>query len=221
MELRRYMRILLRRWWVIVALTVLVGVFSLLTYRPPAPVYTATMRFNVGLVPQELAADVYTYDHYYAWLSSEYLMDDLASAVRGGVFAQRVQARLGEGAPSPAGAISSATEHRVLTVSITWGNAEELAALANAAVAVLQEEAADFVGPIGTAKPVLRLIDPPVVVPVGPSLKARLDLPLRVALALLAGVAVAFVWDYVDPTVRERAELESLGLVVLGEIPRR
>ena len=60
-----------------------------------------------------------------------------------------------------------------------------------------------------------------VVVPRPASLTARFDLPLRLELALLAGIALTFLLDYLDLTVRNRAELEALGLPVLGEIPTR
>ncbi|RLC86056.1 MAG: hypothetical protein DRJ03_09895 [Chloroflexi bacterium] len=81
------------------------------------------------------------------------------------------------------------------------------------------EDSGDFVGPLGDARPVLRLIDPPVVFPVGRSLKQKLDIPLRLGLAFLAGVALTFLLDYLDTSLRDRAEVEALGLSVLGEIP--
>ena len=43
MELRQYWRIIWRRWWLIVALPTIVLVVSLVTYKPPAAVYQATM----------------------------------------------------------------------------------------------------------------------------------------------------------------------------------
>ena len=60
----------------------------------------------------------------------------------------------------------------------------------------------------------------PVVNPIAPGIRSQLDLPLRVALALLAGLGLALLAHYIDPTVRDRAELERLRLPVLGEIPK-
>jgi capsular polysaccharide biosynthesis protein len=67
---------------------------------------------------------------------------------------------------------------------------------------------------------VLRLIDPPVVVPVGRRLTQKLDIPIRIGLALIAGVAGAFILDYVDQSIRDGQEVEAMGLRVLGYIPR-
>jgi capsular polysaccharide biosynthesis protein len=55
---------------------------------------------------------------------------------------------------------------------------------------------------------------------VGRSLRDKLHLPIRLFVALVAGVALAFLWDYLDNTVRDRSEVEALGVSVLAEIPR-
>jgi hypothetical protein len=221
MELIRYWHIVRRHWWLIVALLAIVGAVSLATYDwSPPQVFTATLRFNVGLEPVPPPDAEYVYSPLDVWRSAEYLMDDLASAVRGADYARRVAARLGEPNLSLAGAFSAATEFRVLTVSIFWGDKEQLARIANAAAAVLNQEAEELVGPLGRARPVLRLIDPPVVVPVGRSLKDKLDIPIRLGLALLAGIAGAFLLDYIDTSVRTHDEVEAMGISVLAQIPR-
>jgi len=219
MELRLYWQIVWKRAWLVAILVGIVAVVTIVTYHPPATTYAATLRFNVGLLPVPPTGAEYTYNPLDTWMASEYLMDDLASAVRGGTFAAAVQSRLGAEAPPLAGAFSAATEHRVLAVHITWGNATQLADIANAAVAVLEEDSNTFVGPLGNAQPVLRLIDPPVIFPVGRSLKQKLDIPLRLGLAFIAGVALTFLLDYLDTSLRDRSEVEKLGLTVLGEIP--
>ena len=66
----------------------------------------------------------------------------------------------------------------------------------------------------------IAVIDRPVVSRVGASLREQVDIPIRVLIALLAGIALAFVLDYLDSSVRDAREVEALGLHVLGEIPR-
>jgi hypothetical protein len=222
MELIRYWRIVYRHRWVIAGLLVVVALVSAATYdwSPPA-MFSTTFRFNVGLEPVPPAGAEYVYNPHDIWMASEYLMDDLASAVRGSDYAHRVAVRMGEAGMNLAGRFGATTEHRVLTVSATWGDRAQLELIANAAVAVLNEEAGQLVGPLGEARPVLRLIEPPVVVPVGRSLKDKLDIPIRLGLALLVGIAGAFLLEYLDGSVRTSAEVEELGIAVLGQIPRR
>lgn len=229
MELGQYWHIVWKRIWVVAVLVIVVAVASTATYRTPPTIYQATMRFTVGIVPEKRPPTEYGYDYYYTWVTSEYLADDLAEIVKGGAFAAAVQAQMvaaGNSQPvNPAGSISGSAEHRILTVTVTrtGGNdaAEQTGRIAEAVAAVLQEQAGEFFGQMGHDANAADVTpnDPPIVVPLPPSLTARLDLPLRLGLALLAGVALTFLLDYLDATIRDHAELEAMGLPVLGEIP--
>jgi len=228
MELRAYWRIIWRHWWLPVALAFLVGALTLVMQRPwqaRAATYNATMRFNVGIQPERIPG-VYTYDRYYTMLTSEYLVDDLGEIVRSQVFSRAVSERLADqGITVPAGAIGASTQpgklHRILTVNVGWGDAAQLQAIADAIVATLTKRSAAFFGQFNAEEADIRLIDPPTINVVGRPAREQLDLPLRVLLALAAGIALAFLLDYLDDSVRDRDELMGLGLAVLGEIPRR
>jgi capsular polysaccharide biosynthesis protein len=228
MELRAYWRIIRGRWWLPIGLALAVGLLSLATQKPwqaRPDIYGATMRFNVGIQPQRIPG-VYTYDRYYTMLTSEYLVDDLGEIVRSQVFSREVSRRLQDrGITVSAGAIGASTQpgklHRILTVTVGWENEAQLRAIANAIVATLTESSADFFGQFSAQEADIRLIDPPVVSKAGRPAREQLDLPLRIFLALTAGIALAFLLDYLDQSVRERTDLEHLGLPVLGEIPRR
>jgi capsular polysaccharide biosynthesis protein len=82
------------------------------------------------------------------------------------------------------------------------------------------EGSAEFFSQFSAEEADIRLIDPPTISQAGRSAREQLDLPLRIALALTAGVALAFLLHYLDDSVRERADLEKLGVAVLGEVPR-
>jgi capsular polysaccharide biosynthesis protein len=228
MELRQYAQILLRRWWLPVLLALLVGIFSLIQLRPwqpSPPLYAASMRLLVGVLPAT-EADVTAYDpRYYAWLTSEYLVDDFTEVVRSALFAQNVSNRLaGQGINVPTGAIqgSAATgeQHRIITLSLTWGDEAQVQAMAEAAAAELSENAATYFQALGTDGAGVTLIDGPTVGAVSPSLRNRLELPLRVLLGLIVGIGLVFLWDYLDTSVRDRKEVEALGLTVIAAIPK-
>lgn len=224
MELRQYWRIVRKRLWIVIVLVAIVLVSSLVL-RPERPALCQTsMRFTVGLVPESRSGDYYAYDRYYTWMSSEYLVDELTEVVGSEAFARAVSEELADSdLDLPAGALHGSMganrKHRILTLHITWGDQTQLREIADAAAKVLRERSADFLGQLGTTDADIHLIDPPVVLPAARSLKDKLDLPIRLFLALLAGVALTFLLDYLDDTVRDRAEVEALGLAVLGEIP--
>jgi capsular polysaccharide biosynthesis protein len=224
MELRQYWRIVYKRLWIVIALVAIV-LISGLVFRPErATLYQTSMRFTVAVVPESRSNGYYAYDRYYTWMASEYLVDELTEVVASAAFARAVSEELADsGFDLPAGALhgslSADRKHRILTLHVTWGDQAQLAEIADAAAKALRERSADFLGQLGSTDADIRLIDPPVVLPAALSLKDRLDLPIRLFLALVASVALTFLLDYLDATVRDRAEVEALGLAVLGEIP--
>jgi len=218
MELRQYWRIIWRRWWLIVVLLAVVLIVSLVTYRSPAPVYQATMRFAIGIEGDGPVNAISGEGRSDAWLASEYLADDLSEVLKGGDMAAKVSDQVGF--PVPAGTIWAGREHRIMSVIITWGDPGQVQKIAEAVGAIVQDGGAGYFPQLAGVQAEAVLIDGPAVGQVGRSLKDKLDLPIRLFVALVAGVALAFLWDYLDASVRDRAELEALNLRVLGEIPR-
>lgn len=221
MDIARCWDILRRRAWIPIGL-VCATLLSYLWAPPPRTTgYAASMRFAVGVLPEESEGSYYTYDRYYTWLTAEYLVDDLSEIVKSRAFAADVSALAG--VDVPAGAIQGATSagklHRILTVSLSWHDAAQLAAIAQAAAELLTQGADVYLAQLGTEQAVVHMIDPPVVTPLQPSLRQRLDPVLRVGLALVLGVVVALGLHALDPTIRGRDQVEALGITVLAQVP--
>ncbi len=227
MELRAYWAILRSRWAAPVLLPLLVAVFSAAQLRPwqePAPSYAVTMRLLVGVLPIE-GADGYD-PRYYAWMTSEYLVDDFSEVLATEMFARAINARLTEvGLSIPANLIrghaNTGEQHRIISLTFTWHNADELQAIADATVAELEENAESYFTQLGTADAGVHVLDSPAVFRQGQSARQRVELPLRIILALIAGIGIAFLREYLDDTVRRREQLEGIGLIVLAAVPKR
>lgn len=229
MELYEYGRILRRRWWIPAVLTLLVAGFSALQLQPwaspPPSSYTATTRLLLGVLPVQ-NADTTSYDpRYYAWLTSEYLVDDFTEVVGSELFAEQVSNRLAtqQISLSPGlirGSATTGKQHRIITLQLTWPDADEAAAIASAASAELEGNASRYFRQLGTEGATVEILDRAIVTPVGTSTRQRIEFPLRVALALLAGLGLAFLVDYLDNSIRLRSDLEELGLNAIGTIPR-
>jgi len=228
MELRQYAQIFRRRWWLPPLLALLVGLISVVQLKPwqPQPVsYAASLRMLLGVLPANDAATTAYDPRYYAWLTSEYLVDDFTEVVRSELFAKNVSARLAAQSISvPAGAIQgSATtgkQHRIITLTFAWADQAQLTAIMAAAAAELSERAPVYFQQLGTDGAGITLLDGPQIGEVAPSLRQRLDLPLRVLLALFVGIGLIFLLDYLDTSVRDAQELAELGLPILGQIPK-
>ena len=215
---------MIRRRGLLLAIpTAIVLAVSLATYTPPPPLYNAGVRFLVAQSPSPAAATT-DEERYYNWLASEYIVNGLADWVRGGAFAAAVSQELAQqGLEVPPGAIQVAPDNArsMLTLSLVHGNPDTLAAIMEAAIRVLFEQNAAALPQLGGETAELVQLDQPVVNQLPGSLRSQLDLPLRVLLALGAGLGLALLVEYLDPTIRDREELEAVGLPILGEIPRK
>ncbi len=226
MELREYARVIGRYLWIIIILPVVVGLGSWILRAPPAPLYQASIRFTIGV--NALPASAVTgYDPVLtAYQASEYIRDDFVEIVASDSFADDVNAQLARmgvnGITVRKGNISGTIEkqRRLMSLAVTWNQPDQAQKIAEAAVQNLAENNAKYFAQLGSSAASLTIVDRPVVSRVGTSLREQLDIPIRIALALLAGLALAFILDYLDTSVRDAREVEALGLRVIGEIPR-
>lgn len=223
MELRQYWKILRRRWALALIPAIIVLITGVATYRPAPVAYNAGVRFIVGQQPGPAAADS-DEQRYYNWLASEYIVNGLTDWVRGGKFAEAVSGYLvAQGYDVPAGAIQGGlaadNTRSMMTLSLTAGDPDQLAQMLDGVITVLTQDNASALPQLGGQTAALTQLDEPVINPIAAGIRSQLDLPLRVALALAAGLGLALLAHYLDPTVRERAEIEQAGLPIIAEIP--
>ncbi len=220
-ELRDYWRVLRARWYIPVILVVLTVIFSLLTYQTPPPTYVATLRFTIGVSanrPVEGVDPILT-----AYQASEYIRDDFVEILQSQMFANDVNAALNDPALKIAKSnISGAVEkqRRIMSMTIVWHDPEQARRIADAAARTLETQNAKYFAQLGSEGATVAIIDGPDVSAVTPGLRERIDLPVRILLALLAGIVLVFVLDFLDDSVKSARDLEKMGLEVLGEIPK-
>ena len=224
MELRHYWKLFKRRWLLVFLPAVVVLAIGLATFQSPPPVYNVGVRFLVSQPPSE-GADMADEQRYYNWLASEYIVNGLTDWVKGGTFATAVSQELAaQGLDVPAGAIQGGlaadNARSMLIVSLTYGDGKVLAAMMAAVAKVLQEQNS-VLPQLDGETAVLVQLDQPIVNQIPAGIRSQLDLPLRILLALGAGVGLALLIEYLDPTIRERDEIEKLGLPIVGEIPKK
>ncbi|MFN2122728.1 MAG: hypothetical protein ACK2UP_04420 [Candidatus Promineifilaceae bacterium] len=225
MEIRRFWQVLKRRWLLVLIPAIIVLGIGLLTYQQPAPVYATGVRFIAGQEPAP-GTDLEDEERYYNWLTSEYIVNGLTDWVRGGEFATAVSQYLaGQGLDIPAPAIQTGlvadNARSMLTLSLSGSDSQQLVAMMDGVIVVLITQNAAALPQLGGQNALLTQLDQPTVVQQSSGIRSRLDLPLRILLALLAGVGLALLVEYLDPTIRDRQELLEIGLEILGEIPKK
>ena len=227
MEIRAIWAVIVRRWWLILIPTLVALVISLPTLRsivsPPVS-YTTTIRFTASARP--CASGTFQDCAYTPWLQSEYVVTNLASWVQTESFAREVAAQLPGGSNAFAtidqirAIIHADSARSILSLNLGgWPDATQLTQIGRVSAAVLQTKAANYLPQIEANTFAVVALDNVQVVASVPPLGTRLTPLARIGIGLALGVVLAFAIDYFDRSVRSRAEVESLGLSVIAEIP--
>ena len=221
MELKEYWEIVWPRWWIVVSVVILAILSNLVFAWQFSPPYQATVRLAVKPQLEPRTEQFYGYDEYYAYVASEFLVDDIIQIIESNAFHNDLGARLqGKLAGKTLGSIEAKKAHRVMTVNVTTGSREDALLIAQAIGDVLSEKGSKYFSSISQQNPEVRVVDPPSVFQVGEN-RRTLDLALRAVLGLIVGIGIVFLLDYLSDTLRGAAHVENaLGLPVLGEIPR-
>jgi capsular polysaccharide biosynthesis protein len=228
MELHQLWKVLRRRWWLVAIPSVTAFVYAAVVFiqSPPRGGYSTQIRFAAAPPPGvDVSGLGYEDSRYFPWKTGEFVVDGLTAWAPSTTFADEVSLMLEEqGLDIPTSAIyghiSADNERSVMTVYIDWSNRAELEAIADAAIDVMQVRHAEYFPQLGSQGAVVTALDAIAVRREPPSIGARLDPIIRFGLGLVLGLALALGVDYIDPAVRDRQEVEALGLTVLAEIPR-
>ena len=234
MDVADVLTALRRRWWLLLAFPVAVVLLSVLASRPRPETYEARLRFAVD-IPR--SAVVEGSDEGTAAKIGEALIDDIARVLPSEAFALAVAGRLSGGGGVTAGELASdlsATDrHRIADVWVrrtaprdasseqVAGLERDLLAVTAAVVDELEQNGTQWFARLGEDNVALTIIDGPDVTPVAPTLRERLDIPLRSAFALALAMGIACLWHYLDPILRTEDEArDAVGANVVGRIPR-
>lgn len=231
MEFRRYWRVLARRWLVVVALPLLVGIGSLALFAIRPVTYTATTRVQLVIVPPQTNNDAFfRYADYYNFLATEYMVDDLVEVLNGNVFTQDVantlagpDFKVGIPVDHIRGALDVTRLHRVIIIAATSTDRGLATTVARAAVKTLQADPVRYFSRGGSGSPINAkplVIDEPLAAHSN-RVKSLLNAALQTLVALFAGIGLAFFLEYLDDHLRDPEDVAStLQLPVMAKVPR-
>ncbi|NJL05916.1 MAG: hypothetical protein HC911_13620 [Chloroflexaceae bacterium] len=236
MQLRLYLHILRRSWWLVLGLPVLVALLSTAAELRKPPRYAAFAQFMVSQEPFVLADQAgnpepaFTdFNTLSSWQSTSYIIDDMPQVIASRAFALDVQALLtAQGYALDIGEVQHHIQaervHRAINITTESGNPDTAQALARAAVQVMAEQGLRYwdrdeqdtnglrIGVLDPGSPAVQL-----------STRSRLivNVGLRTALALGAAIALAFLVYYLDDRLHDGLQAEAwLGVPVVGMIPK-
>jgi protein tyrosine kinase modulator len=226
MELMLIVRVMLRRWWMVVIPVAIVAVFVIpdfLQNRGTASGgYTVTVRYSAAQVldaiPQQHG------DFQDVWLASELAVNAMTDWVRTSSFVEEIQnetAKQNIDINPAALAIAADNKRSVGQITLSYPERTQLQAITTAALDVLKTRAQDYFPQLGGQSAQVTILDVPQIVPAPPPIVNRFAPLIRLGIGFLAGLGLAFLAEYLDPFVHRREQVEALGLTVIGSLPRR
>ncbi len=192
-----------------------------------------------GTYTQAGATGVYTYDSYYRYYSSEYLVDDFDEIVKGRAFAAVVSDTLA--AANKAGdqryqqgytldgdliytTIGASRIHRIMTLVATTDKPQLSLNIALAAADTLVSKGGSFLGSGVHDDVGFEIIDyPKSIRDVKDDRSKKLTTAVvTTLLGLIIGLALLFLLDYLDDRVRDVGDAQRVtDLPVIGRVPNR
>ncbi len=216
----------LLRWWYLVLIPVVIVFgyvgYGLLTAPPAAATgYTTVIRFSAAQAIDALPDR--EGDLQDVWLSSELTVKALTSWAQTTSFKREIANRVAaEGITFSPAALATAADHErsVGQLFISWPDRDELEVMAAAALDVLREDSSAYFPQFGNQPAQVTVLDDIQIIANPPSLTATARPLIQLGLALFLGLGLAFLAEYLDPTLRATDEIEHLGLEVIASIPR-
>ncbi len=215
MELRGYLEILRRRWWVILLLPLVAGISAYVVTKQMTPIYRATA---VILVNQTQDPGTVQYNDV---LTSERLTNTYAQLVKRRVVLDKVVQKLS--LPMTAGqldgkvTVTPVTNTQLLHISVDDPSPSQAALIANTLAQAFIDDNSSELGRPGTVSVTDQATVPGA--PAKPNVKLNTVLGLMLGLMLAGGVVL--VQEYLDDTVKTPEDVEEVaGVPALGVVSR-
>ncbi len=219
MELLQILRILRRWWWLIVIPVAVTAVLALPSLRSaPGGGFSQTITYSAMQVLDAIPRTEGDYQDI--WLSSELTVNAFTDWILGSRFRDELAALVPDANVAALG-IAAQNAHSVGRIDLSYPDAAGMQALGDAAVTVLATRSQDYFAQLGGEPAVVTVLSQTPVTPAPPPLVDRFGAFIRVGLGLIAGIGLAFLAHYLDPVLRTRAEVEALGVPVVGVVPRK
>lgn len=219
-ELKQVLRVLLRRWWLVVIPIAIVGVGVLPGLLRPNGVtggFATSFKYSAS---QALNLPQRDGDYQDVWLASEFVVNAFTQWVRSSTFRDELQSALGEDFDLGGLNIASDNARSIGVVQMSYPDEDGLRQIAESAIMVLRERNAAYFPHLEGEVARVTIIDAPSIVANPPPLTNRFAPLLQVGLALLGGVGLALGAHYLDARIYDAHEVVQEGLMVLGQIPR-
>lgn len=222
MEYAEIIRIFLRRWWLILLpllLSALVALPQILSGTSnSAAGFSMELRYSAA---QELNRPGREGDYSDIWIASQHTVNALTDWARTSSFRLEIMRHLAEVDISlDSLSIAADNVRNVGVLYLSHADSAALSAIGDAAMLVLAERNQTYFPQLGGEAAQVTILDSPAIRSTAPALTNRFAPFVQLGLALIIGLALAVFAEFVDPTIYHQNDLRTMGLPVLGSIPR-
>ncbi len=222
MEIVLLIRILRRRWWLILIPVVIATVLVIPSFLNSGSAvsggFTTQIRYSAA---QEFNLPERDGDYQDVWLASELTVNAFTDWIRSNRFREEIQNGLNDSAID-LGVLGIAADNArsVGVIYLSYPEQEPLESIANTVMLVLASRNQEYFPQLGGESAQVTILDEPKIAPAPPPLTNRFAPLIRIAIALIVGLALAFAAEYLDQTIHYQDELDKLGLPTLARIPK-
>ena len=216
---------IIRRWWILLVVpTMMITIVGLIFYEAPSDRYVTTVHLPAALTPDEnMATNITQFDTtYYSWLSSEYLVSGLSDWSVTGAFATAVSKQLESdntyiSASRIQNSLSSDYVRSEVVIYVNSIDPDHTSKIANAAIKVMQEKNKNVFPQLGGRNATVVPLDEPIVTLASPGITQYLEIFVRITTGLVLGLLLVLCGHFFDPYIRNRSDVETLGIQVIME----
>ena len=215
-------RMLRRRWWIIalpVALSIVAVAASYFDDSASDAVgYSAQIRYSAA---QALNLPQREGDYQDVWLASEFTVNAFTDWVRSSSFRRELRAQLSDSDMDlgPLG-IAADNARSIGVIYLSHADATALQEIATIAVLVLSQRNQEYFPQLGSESAHVTILEAPNVTRMPSPIADRAAPLIRIAVGIFVGLALAFAAEYFDQSIHSQEDLRSLGLLVIGRVPR-
>lgn len=222
MELTLVMRVLLRRWWLILVPVIVAGFFAVPEFLASEETGSSGYRtqFSYSAAQESSNFDVRDGDYQDVWLASEFVVNAFTDWLQSTSFRDELAIEAGDVDLLNGLNIVADNKRSIGVVHMSHPDEQSLSDLRQAAIIILQTRNQAYFPHLGDSPAEVTIINQPAVSPAPAPLTNRFKPILQLGVAFFAGIVLVGLVEYFDRTIRYRDEVEAQGLQVLATIPK-
>lgn len=216
-SLKEIFKILKKRLWLIVAFVFGTAFISaIISYFILTPTYQLSSQFivnqrqtdsNLQYNVNDIRMNVELINTYHVIIKSPAILDDVGTELNLSISSRQLADKI---------QVSSEQNSQVVTVTATDADPDLATQIANTTVEIFQEKIPVLMNGVDNVNILSTAVTPSDPTPVTP--KPKLNIAIALVLGGMIGGGLAFLLEYLDNTITTEADIEQLGLPLLGVI---